>query len=353
MVSDSPSNIMLNRKILDDKLLEKLCFGGVRDEYRPIVWRVIFQMVGLKQDVHEREIKSKDGKYFALLAGTDSSIFGCVEDRSRSGDVSVETSSPRIFLESLQVKDGSRSKMKRDLNIQGKLSINHRSKFRLEISRKTIHQIDIDIKRIDSRHKIHLGADISFIYYHILSLVAYRRPSLGYVQGMADILVPFVLVFSHDDIATAESSAYFCYCRLLDEIQHNIIELQGPLIKKLDSAIEMADPDFHRFLREIGLETHMFAFRWFNCFFIREFKFPVLYKILDTIFASGSTNELLVYFAVALLMSFKPVLIENDFAHNVLFLQNIYEREWEDAEIELLLSSAKFYRNTIHEHPTP
>ena len=67
----------------------------------------------------------------------------------------------------------------------------------------------------------------------------------------------------------------------------------------------------------------MFAFRWLNCFLLVSLSCPILYKILDTIFASDSINELLLYFAVALLISSKSVLFENDFSHNILFLQNI------------------------------
>lgn len=311
MASELSSSRILCEKILDDRLVRKVCFGGVEDRYRALAWRVVFQTVSLRRDQHQQEIMSRNDKYLMLAAG-----YG-------GGPDSGVGSMPQVL-------------------DRGE----YRSRAR--VSRKTMHQIDIDIKRIDSRHRTHLGTDISYMYRHILLLVAHRRPALGYVQGMADILVPFILVFSQENLETAESSSYFCYSRLLDEIQHNIVGLQTGMIRRLDKSIEIAAPELRRHLRDIGLEMHMFAFRWFNCFFIREFKFPAVYKILDTIFASDSINELLLYFGVALVMNFKPVLIENDFSHNILFLQNMYEREWEDAEIELLLSSARFYRSAIH-----
>lgn len=307
MSSESLGSRILESKILDDKLVRRLCFGGVEGKYRALVWRVVLQIVGLRRDVYQDEVNIKNSRYLEILVS------------------------------SLQ---------KNNEEVRGR----SRHNFEFQISKRVMHQIDIDIKRIDVKYKTHLGMDISYMYYNILSLVAYRRPSLGYIQGMSDILVPFILVFSQENMDTAESSSYFCYSRLLDEIQHNIIELQITQIRRLDSIIEIADPDFHKLLREMGLEIHMFAFRWFNCFFVREFKFPVLYKILDTMFASESTSELLLYFAVALLMSFKPVLAENDFSSSILLLQNMHEKEWEDAEIELLLSSARFYRKMVCEH---
>lgn len=306
-----------------------MCFGGIGQEHRAAAWRVVFQTVGLRRELHRREIDAKDRRYFELLAGADEETderVGCIDIRSL----------PTIA-ESFLIKGREP---------WGVLSI-HR--FRHHLPRKTMHQIDIDIQRIDAGHKTWEGRDVSCIFYHVLSLVAYRRPSLGYVQGMADMLIPFVLVFCRESMETAESSAYFCYSRLLDETQHNIIDMQAAMVRDLDALVEMVDPDFHRHLREIGLEVHMFAFRWFSCLFIREFELPLVYKILDTVFASENIGEAVLCFGLALLMSFKPYLVQNDFASCILFLQSIAEKSWEDAEIELLLSSARFYRNTICE----
>ncbi|ADM11441.1 uncharacterized protein Eint_041540 [Encephalitozoon intestinalis ATCC 50506] len=316
MVS-SPDSKVFGENVIDEKLVRKLCFGGVRNKYRGVAWRILFQVVGLKKQFHREEVEVGHAKYAEMVAR-----MGC----------------------SCQM--GEYFYGGRDLNID-KSSLENLNKTKhhaLKLPEKIVHQIDLDIKRIDLRYRTYLGVDISYMYYRVLWLIAYKRPLLGYIQGMADILVPFVFVFSHEDVERAESNAYFCYARLLDETQHNIMDLQTGMIKSLDFVLQMVDPDLHKFLKDIGLEIHMFAFRWFNCFFTREFKIPILLKVLDTIFSSDSINESLLYFGVALLMKFKPVLIENDFSHNILFLQSIYEQTWEEAEIELVLSSAKFYR---------
>ncbi|AFN82920.1 hypothetical protein EROM_041560 [Encephalitozoon romaleae SJ-2008] len=316
-MENSPDNKVFGENIIDEKLVRKLCFGGVRSEYRCIAWRIIFQVIGLRKQLHMNEIEARQRKYISMATK-----MGCS-----------------------WVKDADRYSMKDPMGKNGLMKLNgiyHYGK--IGLPEKIAHQIDLDIKRIDPRYKTYSGIDISYMYYHILWLIARRRPQLGYVQGMADILVPFVLVFSDESVETAESNAYFCYARLLDEIQHNIIDLQAGMIKGVDLVLQTVDPDFHKFLKDIGLEIHMFAFRWFNCFFAREFKIPILLKVLDTVFASDNINESLLYFGVALLMRLKPVLIENTFSHNILLLQSIYQREWEEAEIELILSSAKFYR---------
>ncbi|KAG5859970.1 GTPase activating protein [Encephalitozoon hellem] len=316
-MKDSPNNKVFGESIIDEKLVRKLCFGGVCSDYRCVAWRIIFQVVGLRRKSHANEIETRQRKYMGMAAK-----MGC----SWPTDKDKYSVNEIIDKDCLTRPNGTYH--------YGNIGLHE----------KIAHQIDLDIKRIDPRYKTYADVDISYMYYHILWLIAQRRPQLGYVQGMADILVPFVLVFSHENIEKAESSAYFCYSRLLDEMQHNIIELQAGMIKGMDLILQTVDPDFHKFLKDIGLEIHMFAFRWFNCFFTREFKMPVLLKVLDTIFASDNISESLLYFGVALLMRLKPVLIENNFSYNILFLQSIYEREWEEAEIELVLSSAKFYR---------
>ncbi|CAD25342.1 hypothetical protein [Encephalitozoon cuniculi GB-M1] len=315
MVS-SPGSKVFGENAIDEKLVRKLCFGGVGSKYRGIAWKIIFQVVGLRKQLHTGEVEVKYSKYVKMVVKMGCSLTngnGCGGE-----GFDVDGSIP-------EGPDGM-----------------HYHK--LALPEKIVHQIDLDIRRIDLRYRSYLGTDISYMYYRVLWLVAHKRPLLGYIQGMADILIPFILVFLNENAERAESNAYFCYARLLDEIQYNMVELQSGMIEGLDFVLQTVDPDFHKFLQEIGLEIHMFAFRWFNCLFVREFKVPILLKILDTIFASDSINESLVYFGVALLMKFKSTLVENDFSHNILFLQSIYDREWEEAEIELILSSAKFYR---------
>ncbi|KAM0672045.1 GTPase activating protein [Ordospora colligata] len=309
---------LFGNEVIDEKLLRDLCFGGIESKYRGIAWRVIFHIVGLRKRMHMKEIETKHMKYIEMASKIG---YVC------QGGYGAECK-------------GCESKKDTDVMICGK-------KKTLNVSKKIMHQIDIDVKRIDMKYRICLGMDISYVYYRVLLLVAYRRPTLGYIQGMADILVPFIVVFSQENSEKMESSAYFCYSRLLDEIQHNMTGLQVKMIKRLDAVIRTIDPDYHAFLKDVGIEMHMFAFRWFNCFFIREFKVPTIYKVLDTIFASDNICESLLYFGVALLMKFKNALIGNDFSHGILFLQNIYENEWEEAEIELMLSSAKFYRSVM------
>ncbi|KAF9764226.1 TBC1 domain family member 22A [Nosema granulosis] len=218
-------------------------------------------------------------------------------------------------------------------------------RYPLKISSKILHQIHIDIKRLSIDSKKVGDKDISYMYYNILVLVSHRRPALGYIQGMADILVPFIVEYANQDIQTAESSAYFCYLKLIDKIQDNITGLQGDLLFLLQSKLEQIDPDMFSFLKHSKLEIHMFAFRWFNCLYIREFPYALYRHILTTMLCYEDPNDFLVYFGVSLLLHFKNQLYLHDFSDNIIILQNINTYEWtENIIIELLNTTSVYFK---------
>lgn len=220
-------------------------------------------------------------------------------------------------------------------------------RYPLEINSKILHQIHIDIKRLSQESKSVGDVDVSYMYYNILVLISHRRPSLGYIQGMADILVPFIVEFSRENITTAESSAYFCYSKLLDSIQDNITTLQGELLFLLSCRLEMIDPDMYSYLKRNKLEIHMFAFRWFNCLFIREFPYELYKRVFTTMLCYESLNDFLVYFGVSLILHFKSQLMIHDFGANIIILQNISTYEWSEKIVRDLLHTTSIYYKTF------
>lgn len=217
------------------------------------------------------------------------------------------------------------------------------------ISAKTVHQILIDIKRIDKASKTFESTDISHMYANILTLVAYNRPTLGYIQGMADILIPFIHIYSEENIETAESSAYYTYLRILDKIQSDIITLQYSQLFRLNQMLSLIDPTFYNYLKDQKLEIHIFAFRWFNCLFVREFSLKIVLRLLDSFLLFDDLSVSLVAFAAALLMFFKEKLMASDFGDNVLFLQSLQEVAWCEEDVEILLMTAGVYKRMFLE----
>jgi TBC1 domain family member 2 len=328
-------NKALNGRAYNMQAVKALCQNGIPAEERARVWRAIFQTVHLRESCYREDIGAKDRRYQQLVRSIGEEEVAGMDMENMTG-MNVAAAGERQIEK--EKKGGGEGAGDRSTKL---FFLVH------EISEKVKYQIEIDIKRLDIKCRVLNGVDISRMYHNILSLIAQRRPSLGYVQGMADILAPFVILFVDEESSIAESSAYYCYARLMDRIQHNIISMQSELIHRFTLAVETADPGFYNHLRSSSIEVHMFAFRWFSCFFTREFRFPVLFKILDSLFMSEDINGSLLSLALALLMNFKAVLAANDFSSNILFLQNLGDREWEEAEVDMLLSAARLYHRTL------
>lgn len=165
-----------------------------------------------------------------------------------------------------------------------------------------------------------------FFFQNILTVVAVRRPAIGYVQGMADILSPFIQVFCTEDTDTAESSAFYAFSKFIDIVQANFIEGQPGIrhnISNLEKAVAKTDPELFGKLESAGIKTHMYAFRWFNCFFVREFEMENTYLLFDSIFAHGDPNRYAIFFGAALLISDRNAILGGGFEDILVFLQSL------------------------------
>lgn len=300
----------LAKKVIDVTSLKKSCWGGIPNKLRPKCWRIFLRTVNLKSDNYEMCINNKQTKYSALLS-------------------------------------------------------------EMKISKKISHQIEIDVLRIDTKNKIFDNVDYSQLYIKTLSLYAYQRPAVGYVQGMSDILIPFVFVFvsekentKSDDMnllnnnvgndAYLESSVFFCFSRFIDRLQDNYIDFQEGIIKNIEKMrciLEIMEPDLMKYMNQIGFELHMFAFRWFNCFFTREFDIDNVLVIFDTLFSSQNENFALFarYFAITLLVSHKNKIMKTDLSTNLLYIQSIDQIKMSLKDVQILLSSAYVNQSIFNE----
>ncbi|KAM0676423.1 GTPase-activating protein [Gurleya vavrai] len=292
--SDSLSKI-LSEPVIDLYKLKKACWGGIPSNHRAKCWRIFLRTVNLTNESYFTSIKHKNEKY--------------------------------------------ESKIKN-----------------FKIDNKIKHQIEIDIFRIDNSYKIIENTDYTKMYINILSLYASLRPAVGYVQGMSDILIPFVFTFVNDkdNNKYAESSIFYCFSRFIDNLQENYIDFQKGIIKnikKMKGVIEVVEPGLMRHMNLIGLDFHMFAFRWFNCFFVREFDKENVFIVFDTLFASRNENFAVFarFFAATLLCSFKNEIIGNDLSSNLLFIQSIDKKEFSVKDLQILLSTAYVNQCIFHE----
>ncbi|WUR03199.1 GTPase-activating protein GYP1 [Vairimorpha necatrix] len=208
---------------------------------------------------------------------------------------------------------------------------------KIPIDKKILHQIQIDIKRLNTNYTLVKGKDISKSYINILLLISHKRYKLGYVQGMADFLVPFVL-------NCPEYQAYFLYLDFIKKIEFNIINLQGNLILRFREEMENIDPVLCDYLHEIGLEFHVFSFRWFNCIFFREFQYQDYMKIFTNILSYKDINSILVYIGVAILNLLRKDILTKTYNDNVLMIQDMSNNQTIVVD-NLLIIANKLYKH--------
>ncbi|KAF4378486.1 hypothetical protein G4B88_027546 [Cannabis sativa] len=203
--------------------------------------------------------------------------------------------------------------------------------------------------------------------------VAIRHPASGYVQGINDLVTPFLVVFlseylegsveswlisdlSPDKLSDIEADCYWCLSKLLDGMQDHYTFAQPGiqrLVFKLKELVRRIDEPVSKHVEEQGLEFLQFAFRWFNCLLIREIPFHLVTRLWDTYLAEGDAlPDFLVYIFASFLLTWSDELQKLDFQELVMFLQHLPTQNWTHQELEMVLSRAYMWHSMFNSSPS-
>nr|AKF43347.1 Ypt/Rab-GAP domain of gyp1p superfamily protein [Pelargonium tetragonum] len=207
----------------------------------------------------------------------------------------------------------------------------------------------------------------------ILYTWAIRHPASGYVQGINDLVTPFLVVFlseylegstetwsvstlSSQKISEIEADCYWCLSKLLEGMQDHYTFAQPGiqrLVFKLKELVRRIDEPVSRHIEEQGLEFIQFAFRWFNCLLIREIPFRLVTRLWDTYLAEGDAlPDFLVYIYASFLLTWSDELQKLDFQEMVMFLQHLPTQNWSHQELEMVLSRAYMWHSMFNNSPS-
>lgn len=244
----------------------------------------------------------------------------------------------------------------------------------------TMHQISVDIPRTCPGQALFHIPEVQQALQRILYIWATRHPASGYVQGMNDLVTPFVYVFlaenakngcessilqmsdfsavedAENSLANAEADAYWCLTALLNDIQDYYTFAQPGIQRRvhyLRELVARVDSHLCTHLEEQGLDFLQFAFRWMNCLLMRELPFPLIVRVWDTYLAEADGFAMFhVYVCAAILVSFSEELQGMDFQDLVMFLQNLPTESWTSKEIDVILSQAYMWRTIFGAAPS-
>ncbi|XP_010542238.1 PREDICTED: GTPase-activating protein GYP1 [Tarenaya hassleriana] len=301
--------------------LRELAWNGVPHYMRPDVWRLLLGYAPPNSDRREAVLRRKRLEYLECVAQ-----FYDIPDSERSND---------------------------EINM--------------------LRQIAVDCPRTVPDVCFFQQDKVQKSLERILYTWAIRHPASGYVQGINDLVTPFLVIFlseylegsvdswsmsdlSTDKISDVEADCYWCLSKLLDGMQDHYTFAQPGiqrLVFKLKELVRRIDEPVSRHIEEQGLEFLQFAFRWFNCLLIREIPFHLIARLWDTYLAEGDAlPDFLVYIYASFLLTWSDELKKLDFQEMVMFLQHLPTQNWMDQELEMVLSRAYMWHSMFNNSPS-
>ncbi|KAL5848363.1 hypothetical protein ACOSQ4_006376 [Xanthoceras sorbifolium] len=301
--------------------LRELAWSGVPPYMRPTIWRLLLGYAPPNSDRREGVLRRKRLEYLDCVAQ-----FYDIPDTERSDD---------------------------EINM--------------------LRQIAVDCPRTVPDVIFFQQAQVQKSLERILYTWAIRHPASGYVQGINDLVTPFIVVFlseylegdidnwlvsnlSPEKISDIEADCYWCLSKLLDGmLDHYTFAQPGiqRLVFKLKEVVRRIDEPVSRHIEEQGLEFLQFAFRWFNCLLIREIPFHLVTRLWDTYLAEGDAlPDFLVYIFASFLLTWSDQLQKLDFQEMVMFLQHLPTQNWAHQELEMVLSRAYMWHSMFNSSPS-
>ncbi|KAL7418747.1 GTPase-activating protein [Cryptotrichosporon argae] len=142
-------------------------------------------------------------------------------------------------------------------------------------------------------------------------------PDVGYTQGLAFIAAILLLNMPDEE-------AFCVLVRLMDSYNlrsHFLADMPGLQLRlfQFDRLMEDMLPLLHTHLVRKGVKSSMFASQWFMTLFSYRFPLPLVYRVLDIVFAEGI--EAIFRFSLALMRRSEDVILTLEFEGILAYLQ--------------------------------
>ncbi|KAK9904760.1 hypothetical protein WJX75_002030 [Coccomyxa subellipsoidea] len=310
---------LLDQQVVDLDALRELAWSGVPADLRPVCWQLLLGYLPPNRERREQILERKRREYRDLV--------------------------PEYY----------------DIDVAE----------RSEDDNCALRQVIVDVPRTAPGVPFFSQPRLQKSLERILFLWGIRHPASGYVQGINDLVTPFLAVFlsphfdgpveswgedcaaelPEETMTGAEADSYWCLCKLLDSIQDHYTHAQPGIqrtVFRLQELVRRIDEPFAQHLEAEGLEFLQFTFRWVNCLLIREIPFSLAMRLWDTYLAEGvRMKEYLTYVLAAFLLTWSADLKRMDFQEMILFLQKLPTGDWGEKEVESVLSRAYMWRTSF------
>ncbi|XP_071965030.1 TBC1 domain family member 16-like isoform X2 [Antedon mediterranea] len=180
--------------------------------------------------------------------------------------------------------------------------------------------VDKDVVRTDRSHKYYIGKNNRNIdvMRNILLNFAYANPSMGYTQGMSDLLAPVLAELQN------ESDTYWCFTGLMHNTQFFSSPKDDDMEKQLSflrSLIELMLPPFWKHLQKLGDAMDLlFCHRWILLCFKREFPEIEALRMWEACWSHFQTDYFHLFICIAIISVYGEDIIQQELPSDEMLL---------------------------------
>ncbi|GAX82630.1 hypothetical protein CEUSTIGMA_g10056.t1 [Chlamydomonas eustigma] len=306
---------LLSAAVIDLDALQELCWNGIPSELRPACWRLLLGYMPPNKSQQAATLGRKRQEYYDMV--------------------------PTYY----------------------DISNSERSEEELGALRQVILDVPRTAPTIPFFHEPFIQKSLERLLY----IWGIRHPASGYVQGMNDLVTPFLAIFlgehltghieswspdqlNEEMLLQVEADCYWCLCKLVEAIQDHYTYAQPGIqrtVFRIHEVVRSAAPPLAQQLEGENIDFIQFAWRWVNCLLIREVPFELSFRLWDTYLSEGCHRfaEFLVYACAAFLVMWQRELEHMEFQDMIMFLQKPPTGEWHEAQLEAVLGQAFILRN--------
>ncbi|KAK9477009.1 rab-GTPase-TBC domain-containing protein [Lipomyces japonicus] len=183
---------------------------------------------------------------------------------------------------------------------------------------KDVHRTDRNIPLFAGEDTPHPDADSPFasvgtnVHLEQLKdmLITYNEynKTLGYVQGMSDLLSPIYAVIQDDAVA------FWAFTGFMNRMERNFLRDQSGMHRQLlalDNLVQLMDPRLYTHLEKADSTNFFFVFRMLLVWFKREFDWDDVLRLWEVLWTDYLSSQFVLFIALALLDKHKDVIIDH------------------------------------------
>jgi hypothetical protein len=141
----------------------------------------------------------------------------------------------------------------------------------------------------------------------LLTYNEYNR-SLGYVQGMSDLLGPIYAIMQDDALA------FWAFVHFMNRMERNFLRDQTGMraqLLTLDHLVQLMDPALYLHLQSADSTNFFFFFRMLLVWYKREFDYPEILRLWEALWTDYLSSGFHLFVALAILEKHRTVIMEH------------------------------------------